>query len=141
LKPLEDQLGAAFAEITGDHSRRVFLDENLHVAGIGRTRGETYAFDQLSQGAREQLLLALRAAVALELAKTGPQLLILDDVLVNTDAARQENVLDFIGNIARQVQILIVTCHGERYRGLGTSLEMEITQNPDPARAARAACP
>ncbi len=125
LKPLEDQLSATFAEITGDHNRRVFLDENLHVAGIGRKRQETYAFDQLSQGAREQLLLALRAAVALELAKAGPQLLILDDVLVNTDATRQENVLDFIGNVAQQVQVLIVTCHGERYRGIGTRVEMQ----------------
>ncbi len=122
LQPLEDQLSATFADITGIHNRRVFLDENLQVAGIGRKREETYAFDQLSQGAREQLLLALRAAVALELAKTGPQLLILDDVLVNTDATRQENVLDFIGNLAQHVQVLIVTCHGERYRGIGENI-------------------
>ncbi len=125
LKPLEDQLSATFAEITGEHHRRVFLDENLHVVGIGRKREEAYAFDQLSQGAREQLLLALRAAVALELTKTGPQLLILDDVLVNTDATRQENVLDFIGNIAQHVQVLILTCHGERYRGIGVQQQIE----------------
>ena len=125
LKPLEDQLSATFADITGVPNRRVFLDENLQVAGIGRKRDETIRFDQLSQGAREQLLLALRAAVALELAKSGPQILILDDVLVNTDAARQENVLDFIQNIAQQIQVLIATCHAERYRGLGTRLEIK----------------
>ena len=125
LKPLEDQLSAAFADITGLHSRRVFLDENLHVAGIGRKRDESIAFRQLSQGAREQLLLALRAAVALELAGEGPQILILDDVLVNTDATRQENVLDFIQNIARKVQVLIVTCHAGRYRGFGTRQEIK----------------
>lgn len=119
LKPLEDQLSATFGDITGVRNRRVFLDEDLHVAGIGRKRDESYAFEQLSQGAREQLLLALRAAVALELAKDGPQILILDDVLVNTDATRQENVLDFVGNVAERVQVLVVTCHGERYRGLG----------------------
>ncbi len=125
LKPLEDQLSATFADITGVHNRRVFLDENLQIAGIGRKRVEAYPFSQLSQGAREQLLLSLRAAVALELARTGPHLLILDDVLVNTDATRQERVLDFIGNIAEHVQILIVTCHGERYRGMGTSLAIQ----------------
>ena len=127
LKPLEDQLSATFAEITGDHQRGVYLDENLQVAGIGRKRDESIAFTQLSQGAQEQLLLALRAAVALELSKSGPQILILDDVLVNTDATRQENVLDFIQNIARHVQVLIVTCHAERYRGLGKGIG--ITQS------------
>jgi len=48
--------------------------------------------------------------------------MILDDVLVNTDATRKENVMDFIGNIAQHVQVLVVTCHGERYRGIGTSI-------------------
>lgn len=128
LKPLEDQLSATFADITGAHNRRVFLDENLHVAGIGRKRDESYAFDQLSQGAREQLLLALRAAVALELARAGPQILILDDVLVNTDATRQENVLDFVGNIAQHVQVVVVTCHGDRYRGIGHNLTIQSDQ-------------
>ena len=131
LKPLEDQLSATFAEITGIPNRRVFLDENLQVAGIGRKRNETIHFDQLSQGAREQLLLALRAAVALELAKSGPQILILDDVLVNTDATRQENVLDFVQNVAQHLQVLIVTCHAERYRGVGHTLNIEPVQMPE----------
>jgi len=128
LKPLEDQLSATFAEITGDHHRQVFLDENLQVSGIGRKREQSLAYTQLSQGAREQLLLALRAAVALELAKNGPQILILDDVLVNTDATRQENVLDFIQNVARTVQVLIVTCHADRYRGIGKSIGISRSQ-------------
>ena len=130
LKPLEDQLSATFADITGDRNRRVFLDENLQVSGIGRKRDETIVFEQLSQGAREQLLLALRAAVALELAESGPQILILDDVLVNSDATRQENVLDFIQNVARHLQVLIVTCHAERYRGVGHTVDIEPVQSP-----------
>ncbi len=131
LKPLEDQLSATFADITGVRNRKVFLDENLQVAGIGRKWDETILFNQLSQGAREQLLLALRAAVALELARHGPQILILDDVLVNTDSTRQENVLDFIQNIAQHVQVLIVTCHAERYRGLGHTVNIEPVQSPE----------
>lgn len=134
LRPLEDQLSATFAEIPGVHHRRVFLDENLQVAGIGRARDACIPFHQLSQGAREQLLLALRAAAALELARNGPQILILDDVLVNTDAVRQQNVLDFIQHIARQVQVLILTCHADRYRGLaGHNLELRRTDPEPPA--------
>lgn len=74
---------------------------------------------QLSQGAKEQLLLALRAAVALELSKEEPQILILDDVLVNTDPVRQERVLDYLQQISTDVQILVLTCHSSMCRGVG----------------------
>jgi exonuclease SbcC len=124
LTPLENRLTTAFAELTGDSTRQVFLDEHLQISGIGRTRDETHAFDQLSQGAKEQLLLCLRLAVVQELATAEPQLLILDDVLVNTDPFRQERVLDVLGSQADRLQILILTCHPDRYRGVGQPLEL-----------------
>lgn len=119
LTPLEQRLTTAFAELTGDAARRVFLDEHLQIAGIGPTRDAVHAFDNLSQGAKEQLLLCLRLAVAQELATDEPQVLILDDVLVNTDAVRQERVLDLLGTCLDRIQILILTCHPDRYRGVG----------------------
>lgn len=124
LAPLEQRLTTAFAELTGDTARQVFLDERLQIAGIGRSREETHAFDQLSQGAKEQLLLCLRLAVAQELATGEPQVLILDDVLVNTDPVRQDRVLDVLGAQAARLQILILTCHPDRYRGVGQSLSI-----------------
>lgn len=125
LSPLEDRLTAAFARLTGQPDRRVFLDDNLQIAGLGRTREALYAFDNLSQGAREQLLLCLRLAVAQELATEEPQTLILDDVLVNTDSVRQEHVLDLLGALSADLQILILTCHHDRYRGAGISLQIQ----------------
>ncbi len=122
LTPLEERLTAAFAGLTGDSGRRVFLDDRLQIAGIGRSRDEVHAFDQLSQGAKEQLLLCLRLSVAQELAADEPQVLILDDVLVNTDPARQERVLDVLAAEAVRLQILILTCHADRYRGVGEAV-------------------
>lgn len=119
LTPLEQRLTAAFAELTGDRTREVFLDERLQIAGIGRTRDATHPFDLLSQGAKEQLLLCLRIAVAQELATSEPQVLILDDVLVNTDSVRQERILDVLSALATQLQVVVLTCHADRYRGLG----------------------
>ncbi len=124
LAPLEQRLTTAFAELTGDIARQVFLDERLQIAGIGRSREETHAFDQLSQGAKEQLLLCLRLAVAQELATDEPQVLILDDVLVNTDPVRQDRVLDVLGAHAARLQILILTCHPDRYRGVGETITL-----------------
>src|SRR5690606_25454249 len=124
LAPLAQRLTAAFAELTGDATRQVFLDERLQITGIGRTREETHAFDQLSQGAKEQLLLCLRLAVAQELATEEPQVLILDDVLVNTDPVRQDRILDVLDTQAERLQILILTCHPDRYRGIGEAVTL-----------------
>ena len=124
LTPLENRLTTAFAELTGNSARQVFLDEHLQIAGIGRSRDEVHAFDQLSQGAKEQLLLCLRLAVAQELATDEPQVLILDDVLVNTDPVRQERILDVLTSQAGHLQILILTCHPDRYRGVGQSVSL-----------------
>jgi uncharacterized protein YhaN len=122
LTPLEQRLSTAFAELTGDQTREVFLDDRLQIAGIGRTRAATHAFELLSQGAREQLLLCLRIAVAQELATAEPQVLILDDVLVNTDAVRQERILDVLGSVSARLQVIILTCHADRYRGVGRTI-------------------
>ena len=127
LAPLQERLGARFGEVSGERDRRIFLDESLQVRGLGRKDDELVPFDDLSQGAKEQLLLCLRLAVAEELiaAGNGPQALILDDVLVNTDSARQRRVLDVLsGAAAGGLQILVCTCHPERYRGVGEVVEL-----------------
>ena len=120
----------------GFHSR-LFVCETIHgvlpylprprvghlaIRGVGRSEDELVPFDDLSRGTREQLLLALRAAIALEIAKDEPACLILDDVLVHTDAVRQQNVLDFLQTLSQRVQIVILTCHADRYRGVGQLL-------------------
>ncbi len=125
LAPLEDRLSAVFARMTADVTRRVFLDEELQITGIGRKREECHAFDLLSQGAKEQLLLCLRLAAAQELATAEPQVLILDDVLVNTDTIRQQRILDVLTEAAGQLQIIILTCHADRYRGIGETMKIE----------------
>lgn len=127
LTPLEQRLTAAFAELTGDRAREVFLDEHLQIAGIGRSRAESHAFELLSQGAKEQLLLCLRIAVAQELATAEPQVLILDDVLVNTDSVRQERVLDVLTSLSARIQIIVLTCHADRYRGVGQPITLLTT--------------
>ena len=127
LAPLQARLGARFGEVSGDRDRQIFLDESLRIKGLGRKDDELVAFDDLSQGAKEQLLLCLRLAVAEELTAggSGPQSLILDDVLVNTDAARQKRVLDVLaGAAAGGLQILVCTCHPDRYRGVGEVMEL-----------------
>ena len=133
LAPLQARLGARFGEVSGDRDRQIFLDDSLRIRGLGRKDDELVAFDELSQGAKEQLLLCLRLAVAEELIAggSGRQSLILDDVLVNTDAARQSRVLDVLaGAAAGGLQILVCTCHPDRYRGVGEVVKLHRPTQP-----------
>lgn len=125
LAPLQESLSSAFADLTGVTSRKVFLDENLQIRGVGRSDDELIPFEHMSQGAKEQLLLALRLGVTTALSEDEPQSLILDDVLVNTDPLRQERVLDLLQTAARRMQILVLTCHADRYRGIGKTINIE----------------
>lgn len=124
LAPLEARLSSTFAELSREPGRRVFLDEQLQIAGIGASRDAMISFAHLSQGAKEQLLLCLRLAVAGEVGPSGHRLVVLDDVLVNTDGQRQQRVLDLLQGSADQLQLLILTCHPERYRGVGEAIEI-----------------
>ena len=44
--------------------------------------------------------------------------MVMDDVLTATDAGRLTRVLSVLEDSAQRLQILILTCHPERYRGL-----------------------
>ena len=125
LAPLQESLSSAFADLTGVTSRKVFLDENLQIRGAGQSEDEMVPFESLSQGAKEQLLLALRLAVTTALSEDDPQSLILDDVLANTDPVRQARVLDLLQTAAQRLQILVLTCHADRYRGIGKAINIE----------------
>jgi len=74
--------------------------------------------EQVSGGEREQIYLATRLALADVLARGERQLVVLDDVLTATDAGRLARVMGVLEEAAQRVQLLILTCHPERYRGL-----------------------
>ncbi len=77
--------------------------------------------DDVSGGEREQIYLATRLALAEVLAKEERQLVVLDDVLTATDAGRLARVLTILEEAAQRLQVLIITCHPERYRGLDST--------------------
>jgi DNA repair exonuclease SbcCD ATPase subunit len=71
--------------------------------------------DRLSGGEKEQVYLCTRLAVAKEIARTERQFCVLDDVLAFTDSARLMRVCELLSRAASEVQIIILTCHPERF--------------------------
>ncbi|MBN2218102.1 MAG: hypothetical protein JW719_12075, partial [Pirellulales bacterium] len=91
-----------------------FLPEHLVPEGLDRPR----SIEETSGGEQEQVHLAVRLALADVLAGDERQLIVLDDVLTATDSGRLANILQLLDEAAERYQMLILTCHPERYRAL-----------------------
>ena len=101
-------------------STHLLLDEDgLEIKSLRRGEVEE-PFTSLSIGAREQIAVLARLALADLLREKGrPVALILDDALVNCDDDRFRRMGTALRRAAEHVQILALTCHEARYRMLG----------------------
>jgi DNA repair exonuclease SbcCD ATPase subunit len=74
-----------------------------------------FGVDRFSRGTREQIALGCRLALGELLAREGRQMLLLDEPLAHTDAGRQVAALELLEELAERLQIVIFTCHPDRY--------------------------
>ncbi len=97
-------------------------EDDLEIVSLRRD-GVDEPFGSLSIGAREQVAVLTRLALAdLLRAKGRPVALILDDPLVNSDDERFRRMELALRKAAASLQIVILTCHEARYETLGASL-------------------
>ena len=117
--PVEAAATRTLQRIAGSKLGRVQLGEAFEptqvIPGIAAA---PVAIENISGGEREQIYLATRLALADVLAKGERQMVVLDDVLVATDAGRLARVMAILEEAAQRLQVLVLTCHPERYRGL-----------------------
>jgi exonuclease SbcC len=126
MAPIEDAVIRIFDRIHGPMSQgaaRLSFGSDLAELGVKVAAQETAAaLDVLSLGTREQAGLALRLAFGELLSRQGenpePQLVVLDDPLVNADPGREARALEVLSEAAKNLQILIFTARPENYRAL-----------------------
>jgi uncharacterized protein YhaN len=108
-----EELSSLFAALTEGRYTRVYPrydDEGTFVAV--RADGVEVAPAAMSTGTREQLWLAVRLAYVRQYCDASEPLpLILDDPLVNFDAARARATLAVLADFATRTQVLMLTCH------------------------------
>lgn len=100
-----------FSALTGGKYGAVLLDRSFRA--LATETGDSAARDaaQLSQGAADQLYLAVRLAICdMVLPPENGVPLVLDDALINFDDARCRAALDLLYRIAEARQILLLTC-------------------------------
>lgn len=103
-------------------ARRVVLDEQFRIA-VQDPDGPLHGVGQLSQGAQDQLYLALRLAVADLVAREVRLPLLLDDPFVNCDEQRLERIRAALAEVASQRQVVLLT-HRDTFLEWGTPVAL-----------------
>lgn len=94
-------------------------DETLLPVALTRD-GQQEGFDILSGGTREQIAILTRLAFARLFARSGrPVPVILDDALVHSDDDRIEAMFTALHRVARDQQIIVLTCRQRAFASLG----------------------
>jgi uncharacterized protein YhaN len=57
------------------------------------------------------------------IARERPHPVFLDDALSDTDPERFESIANILYSAARDMQIILTTCHHDRYRRLGVGVK------------------
>jgi hypothetical protein len=100
----------------------VLNEETLELEGMVR-EGRSEPFSSLSMGAREQVAVITRLALAEILLEAGhPAAVILDDALVNTDEGRLEAMHIALHRAAERMQVLVLTCRERDFLDLGAPI-------------------
>ncbi|MGI5875914.1 MAG: hypothetical protein ACOX6X_03730 [Dethiobacteria bacterium] len=118
---LEKQATIYCKAISGRSGREVKMDQDFMISVL--EDGRPCTVEQLSKGARDQLYLALRFAVADLLAEEMKLPFIFDDPFTSTDAARLANIRKILREQAKERQFIIMA-HAKSFLGWGKCIEI-----------------
>jgi uncharacterized protein YhaN len=118
-RPVEELAIRTLQRIAGTRFEHIHLPETFKPEEVDPKVAETAVdVEELPSGEKEQIYLSVRLALAKVLSRRERQLVVLDDVLTATDTGRLARILNILKEEAKQLQIMILTCHPERYRGI-----------------------
>jgi chromosome segregation protein len=107
-KRLEERARQIFSEISLKPERLVQFSDRFDIQ-VAEANGQSCQLRQLSQGARDQLALALRLAVAELLSDTAAPPLLLDDPFLAFDPQRLKAVRETLERLAQDRQIILLS--------------------------------
>lgn len=121
LRPIHDR-ATPYLSLLQPGSQVALDEDTLELDAVRRGDVEE-PFGGLSMGAREQIAVITRLALADILADAGqPACLVLDDPLVNADARRLERMHLVLRKAAERHQIIVLTCRERDFLSMGAHL-------------------
>jgi DNA repair exonuclease SbcCD ATPase subunit len=112
---LLDRLGPGYGALRFEEDLGFSLQDSE-----GRRYADEDVRERFSLGTRDQVHLAVRLALGEYVSREGDPLpLVLDDPLTAADDERFARAMEFIlGDLARERQVILLTCHEGRHRAL-----------------------
>lgn len=121
LAPLREEVETLLGRFFDAETSKVEFGKQFDLKTLSRSSNGSFEFDQLSTGAKQQLSVLVRLAMARLIARERPHPVFLDDALSDTDPDRFEAIAMILRSVARDMQIILTTCHHERHRRLGVT--------------------
>ena len=118
VKPVSERM----RKLTNGRYEEVGIGPQLDATGI-RLGGDERDFGDVSVGTREQIALLLRLSIAEAL----ESFLILDDHLTQSDPKRMAWIRNLLGEAAKNIQVVVMTCHPNAYI-IGGEHAVDLTQ-------------
>ena len=118
VKPVSERM----RKLTNGRYEEVGIGPQLDATGI-RLGGDERDFGDVSVGTREQIALLLRLSIAEAL----ESFLILDDHLTQSDPKRMAWIRNLLGEAAKNIQVVVMTCHPNAYIA-GGEHAVDLTQ-------------
>lgn len=107
---LNEKTAEIFNRLTGGRYDKVMVDKEYSIQAKQKD-GVYHEWKFLSSGTTDQAYLALRLAMTELITENGEKLpLMLDDILLQYDEKRMKHALEFLGEYAKDAQILFFTC-------------------------------
>ena len=134
IDPIRTRANSILQRIAGSRFDGLEFDDTLLPTGIApQSNSEAVALNQISGGEQEQVHFAVRMALADIAFPDSRQLVVLDDVFTYTDATRLGRIATILEESAQRFQIVLLTCHPERYRGMSDAKFFDLGQCSFPA--------
>lgn len=133
VRPFRDEIRRLGRRVYGE-AFDVEVDDDLTI--VSRTlAGTRVDFDQLSGGAKEQLGILARLAVAGLVDTDDGVPVIIDDALGYTDPARLRSLGTVLAAPGERAQVVVLTCTPERYAGVPGATTIRLEAEVVPASA------
>ncbi len=134
IEPVQQRANRTLQRIAGGRFQRIDFNDSLLPTGVRPAIAEeSVALDYLSGGEQEQVHFAVRLALADVAFGEQRQLLVLDDAFTATDTARLARIINILQETAQRCQVLLLSCHPDRYRHLQNVNFFDLQQLAAPA--------
>lgn len=123
---INKNVGKIISRITDSKYERLRIDDRLNISLVNPDNGQSIDINSLSGGTIDQLYLALRLGIIDSIGDDLPPL-IFDDCFIQYDDGRLSNMMGYLGEIARDRQIILFTCHKREIEKLeGMNLDFNL---------------